>query len=551
MRKQNFVKGSLILAGAAAAAKILGAMFKIPLADILGGVGMGYFSSAYSLFLPVYAVFVSGLSSASSILISETVVMEGEEAAEMLRRKLLFLFSLTGLAGMFLILGIAYPFSAYVLGDREAFASVAAIAPSVFFGCVTSVYRGYFEGMKNMYPTAFSQLAEAAVKLAAGLIFGKAASDNPELMMRYFHISGPSATAAGAVAGVTLSSLAGMLCIITTRRSTLGIQKRSRLNLKYSDLGSVISVAAPVAAGALISNLASLADLITIMRCSGRSFSAAYSVYCSKYPFLSEMSEKEFAAFAYGSYSGLSVTVYNIIPSFTNILGKSIIPHVSHAWNSNDRKSVSDHINSVLRIVMISAVPAGLGLCVISEHVLALLFPVSTEETIFAAKSLTVLAPSVVLVCLSLPLFSILQSVGRADIPVKIMIPALIIKIAGNLILVPVPEYNISGAALSTAVCYLFIAAAGIISIKRVCSAEIDIREVILNPLYAGLVCMGTASICVNKLENVVSEAAVLVSAAVVSGAFSYILVLFILGDRSVRSVLCRKKEPPDIIRRL
>jgi len=551
MRKQNFVKGSLILAGAAAAAKILGAMFKIPLADILGGVGMGYFGSAYSLFLPVYAVFVSGLSSASSILISETVVREGEEAAEMLRKKLLFIFSLTGVAGMLLMLGIAYPFSVYVLGDSEAFASVAVIAPSVFFGCVTSVYRGYFEGMKNMYPTAFSQFAEAAVKLAAGLVLGKAASENPELMMRYFHISGPAAAAAGAVAGVTLSSVAGMLCIVTIHKNDPGSEKKTGLNIKYSDFRQVISVAVPVAAGAFASNITSVVDLVTIMRCSGRSFSAAYSTYCSKYPFLSWMNEKEFAAFAYGSYTGLSVTVYNIIPSFTNILGKSIIPHVSHSWNSNDRTAVSAHINSVLRIVMISAVPAGLGLCVLSKHVLELLFPVSTDETFFAVKSLTILAPSVVLVCLSLPVFSILQSVGRADIPVKIMIPAFLIKTVGNLVLVPVPEYNISGAAASTVFCYLFIAAAGLISIKRVCSAEINVREVFLNPVYAGLICMGTASLCVRKLENIYSEAALLVGAAAVAGAFSYILVLFMLGDQSVRSVLCRKKEPPDIIRRL
>jgi len=71
LKKQTFLKGSLILMISAAAAKVLGAVFKIPLTNMLGGVGMSYFSCAYSLFLPVYALTVTGISSAAARLTAQ------------------------------------------------------------------------------------------------------------------------------------------------------------------------------------------------------------------------------------------------------------------------------------------------------------------------------------------------------------------------------------------------------------------------------------------------------------------------------------------------
>ena len=72
LKKQDFIKGSLILMLSAVISKILGAVFKIPLTNILGGVGMSYFSCAYSIFLPVYALSVTGLSASVSRLTAQS-----------------------------------------------------------------------------------------------------------------------------------------------------------------------------------------------------------------------------------------------------------------------------------------------------------------------------------------------------------------------------------------------------------------------------------------------------------------------------------------------
>ncbi|MCD8187735.1 MAG: oligosaccharide flippase family protein [Ruminococcus sp.] len=169
MKKQNFLKGSLILMASAVLAKLLGALFKIPLTNILGGVGMSYFSCAYSLFMPIYALTVTGLSAAVARMTAQSAALGMYENAKRVRRTALALFSVAGLAGSALILLLAKPFCIYAVDCPEAAAAVAMIAPSVFFGCITSVERGYYEGLSNMYPTALSQLAEGLVKVAAGL----------------------------------------------------------------------------------------------------------------------------------------------------------------------------------------------------------------------------------------------------------------------------------------------------------------------------------------------------------------------------------------------
>ena len=79
MKKQSFIFSSAILIFSAVAAKLIGALFRIPLANLLGGTGMGYFSSAYSIFLTIYALSVTGLPTAVAKLTAEM-----KEAAKML-----------------------------------------------------------------------------------------------------------------------------------------------------------------------------------------------------------------------------------------------------------------------------------------------------------------------------------------------------------------------------------------------------------------------------------------------------------------------------------
>ena len=192
----------------AVVAKGLGALFKIPLTNLLGGVGMGYFSCAYSLFMPVYALAVTGLSSAVARMTARNIALGMYADALKVRRTALALFSALGLAGSLLIFFLAKPFSVYTLGNSEAYLAVAMISPSVFFGCITAVERGYYEGISNMYPTALSQVAEGVIKVCSGLLMCNYVNSHSELFLSYFHDVGDirAISASAGILGVTLSS---------------------------------------------------------------------------------------------------------------------------------------------------------------------------------------------------------------------------------------------------------------------------------------------------------------------------------------------------------
>ena len=147
--------------------KVIGALFKIPLANILGGVGMSYYVSAYDIFTPIYSMTATGLGIAASRLVAEQAAVFGAEGGREVLRASRRVFLLLGLLGMGLLLALA-PAFARTINNPGATLAVCAIAPAVVFSCISAVYRGYFQGMTNMIPTAKSQVLESLVRLTAG-----------------------------------------------------------------------------------------------------------------------------------------------------------------------------------------------------------------------------------------------------------------------------------------------------------------------------------------------------------------------------------------------
>ena len=168
-RKQSFWKGSELLLASAMIAKLLGACFKIPLTNVLGGTGMGYFSTAYGLLLPVYALSVTGLSAAVAQTVSRAAALEHWAEVRRIRDTARLACGVLGLFLSLCMFLLAEPFAALVAAQPYALFSLLAIAPAALFGCLTAVERGYWEGLQNMTPTAVSQALEAVAKLGLGL----------------------------------------------------------------------------------------------------------------------------------------------------------------------------------------------------------------------------------------------------------------------------------------------------------------------------------------------------------------------------------------------
>ena len=509
----------------AVVAKVLGAVFKIPLTNVLGGIGMSYFSCAYSLFMPVYALTVTGLSSAVARMTAQSAVSGMYRNALKVRRIALLLFSGAGLMGSLLILLLAKPFSIYSVSSPEASAAVMMIAPAVFFGCITAVERGYYEGMSNMYPTAFSQVAEGVIKAGAGLFLCGYVTEHPDVVLRYFpYVTDVRAAAAAAgILGVTASTAGAALFF--------GVIRLFEKNPRGSDTKvmsgrhiarELTATALPVGVSAVVTNLTALIDMWTVIGC--------ISYFGSGKAAPVGVSADELPHFVYGSFAGIALTVFNLVPSVTNMLGKGTLTCMTTAHESGDRTALEQGSMQALLTSVVISVPAAVGLFVFAPEILGILYPRQSDEAAICVSSLRYLMAGMVFLCVSYPLFSMLQAVGKPSAPLKIMLVGTGVKLAGNLLLIPF--MGVDGAALSTTICYGVILVLSV----RIFTASANLRLKLLPFIkiaYAGAMCGGAAYLTSVLLQK--SEVSVMLRLAFAgaTGGIVYLILLVVLIGRT------------------
>ena len=526
----------------AAAAKVLGALFKIPLTNLLGGIGMGYFSCAYGLFLPIYALSVTGLSAAVAKTVAQDAARGCWRNVRRIRRTARLLFAGLGMLLTLVIWLTARPFAIYAAGDANAYYAVLMIAPSALLGCMSAVERGYYEGFQNMYPTAVSQAVEAAAKVAAGLALSGWVMSHEEQVLFYFPSGTPllSVAAAAAVLGVTLSSGAGLLYFGARNLFGDGIRKRElcggEIASHRSIAGELLRVMIPVALGSIATTLTSIIDLCTVIRCFG--YARTHYPDAMAERFGSMAGDDSFPAFVYGAFTGMALTVFNLVPSVTNMFGRSALPCAARAHAKGKTEVLREQVRSVTLAAGLLAIPSGIGLFLLAEPVMQVLYSGHTEETRIAAEALRSLVPGMVFLCLTTPLFSILQGIGRADLPVKLMLWGVLVKLLGNLLLIPIPAVSVIGAGISTSLCYILMLFLAVRSLQKELGGKLLLLRSLSPILYAACMSGAAAYLLASLLRH---QETLLQLAGAVSGAVvMYFLVLWLMGHSrgSLRDML-------------
>lgn len=510
-RTDTFLRGSAVLAVSAVIAKVCGALLRIPLTALLGGTGMGYFSTAYGLFLPLYAVLVTGISTAVAQPVAARVGRGDIAGAYYIRRVARLLFLGTGLLGSAGALGFAGIFTRVSSGTMDAYPAVVSITPAVLLCSLTAVERGCMEGLCNMKPTAVSQAAEALVKLLTGLWLCRVFMMDPPAFLQ--NATPEAAGACGAVLGVTISALAGYLCTFFWKMPLPDPAVKCLHPRAGKILREIIGILLPAAIGALVTNLTSLIDLVTVMRL---------------------LPAGEDPAFVYGSFMGLAVTVSALIPSLTNMLAKSVLPCAAQAWSRGDAQETAGYARQVLCLTGLCSIPAGCGLFALARGSLEFLFAGREAEIAAASDSLRDLTPGIVFLCLSFPVFSLMQAIRRADLPVKLMLPGAAVKLAGNLLLVP--RIGIRGAAISTTLCYAVILIPALVMMGRLLGVKLKHWRLLFPQIFGGILCGISAWLVYGYLGNFPQRIAFLL--AVLSGGGVYILVLLLMQEKELREML-------------
>ena len=166
--KQSFMGGVTVLAVSTVFVKICGALYKIPLNNILGDEGVTHFTSAYNIYSFLLTLSTAGLPLALSKLISEADATGRRNQMRRCFNTAMALFVAVGAVGTAAMLFFTEELAAW-MNNSMAYWPIKALSVSVICVSVMCAYRGFAQGRQNMVPTAVSQFIEAFVKLLIGL----------------------------------------------------------------------------------------------------------------------------------------------------------------------------------------------------------------------------------------------------------------------------------------------------------------------------------------------------------------------------------------------
>jgi len=496
--------------------KFIGIFYKIPLNNYLDTVGRGYFGSAFNLYVPIYSISMAGLPMAITKLVSQNIALGRIKDVRKIFRIAKRLFLLTGIAGTIILLALAYPY-AKSIGSLQTLPAIFIVTPSIFFCCIMSTYRGYYAGLRNMSPSAMSQVWEAVAKFAVGIIlakwvmdycmgryeaglaiFGKIAVTESEAMS----IAAPYGAAA-AIAGVTMGTVVAYVYLVIYHRFKGNTFTRAEIIASPPPasnkriLRALISIAIPVVATTFIMNLTNLIDAWSIqfrlqsaIAQDGELIRQMYQASLAKAGILPDDKLK---IYLYGAYE-MAVDFKNLLPSLTATLGISAIPVLSEAWTLKNRKAIRSTVESVIRVSMLIAMPAGFVMAIVTEPILMLLYKGISSVPI-TVPIMMAYSWSAFMLSLSQPMTSMMQGIGRMDIPLRSLIIASGLKIGLNYVLVGIPKYNVNGAIAGSITFFSLIAIINLFYFIKETKTRINITSVFLKPLFCSvLMAAGTYS---------------------------------------------------------
>ncbi|MCR5482454.1 MAG: polysaccharide biosynthesis protein [Clostridia bacterium] len=505
MEKKTFLKGAAILGIAGLLVQIMGAVFRIPLGNIIGDDGMGYYQTAYPIYVFLLVFSTNGAPAAISKMTSERIALgRYSEAYRVFRCSFILMFALGIVAFAAVFFGAGMIVEA--VSNPGAYYAMRAIAPALLIVPLMAVYRGYFQGMQDMGPTAVSQLAEQAVRVAVGLTLSVVLLKN-----------GLEAAAAGATAGTSIGPVVGLivLFIIYARRkkqlfaqmeeenSRAGAAENTVENAipfekeKASDIIKTLAyIGIPITIGVSIMPIMNLADLLFVMR---RLRDIGFS--------------EQQANALYGQLTGMALPVVNIPMALALSMALAMVPAIAAAKSTGDNAFLGTNIRLGMRTSMIIGVPCSFGLMSLAEPVMRLLYPLEEESAVSSAQCLFIVSAGIIFLCIAQTMAGVLQGVGRPGTAVYGLIAGFAVKCAGNYILTAIPALNINGAAWASVLGFVTIGLFNMIAVKKITGVRYDIKLSVVKPVACGALMYAVvvivyrllSAVCGNSISTVLS----------------------------------------------
>jgi len=506
MAKKSFVQGAVILGIAGIIIKLMGAVFRIPLANMIGDQGMAYYQAAYPIYVLFLTVATAGIPIAISRMVSERTATGNHHAAHRVFKVSFLLMLIIGVVS-FVICFFGAEIIVGIIGMPKAVHAMRGVSIALLFVPVMAAYRGYFQGQQNMNPTALSQVVEQFFRVAVGLFAAF-------FLMR----KGTEYAAAGASFGAAAGAMGGLgiiMIIYFLKRSEIHKEiAKGRLDdqeERVSDiLKTVFLIAIPITIGAAIMPIMNFIDaglVVNRLQATGWTHDEAESLY--------------------GQLSGFAGSFINFPQVLTQAVAMSIVPAVAASFKLKDHAALRNDVNVGLRIAIIVGLPCALGLMSLAEPIMLMIYPMQKASAVGAAECLFVMAFGVIFLSTIQLLTGVLQGIGKQMIPVKNLFIGVIFKLIATYFLTGIPAINAKGAAIGTVIAYIIAAILDFRAVKKYTGAKFNVVHIYGKPAAASIIMAGIAYGSHRLLYGFIGNTlATLV--AVGLGAMTYFILLFV-----------------------
>lgn len=545
-RPQTFMSRVLFILMSQVVIKLLGLIYRLVITNVegFGNIGNGYYSAGYQIYTLLLALSSVGIPNAISKMVSERLAVGKYRQAKRIFRTALVLFAAIG-AFFSLLMFFGADFIALKMIQLDGVQyTLQALAPSVFFVCISSVIRGYFLGHQDVRVSGTSQVIEQVFKTTLTIVFVlMLVSESAEIM------------AAAANFATTVAIVASFLYLLLYYRHC-----RDRINTIpdgapeeapddethsfFRVARSILWISIPISLSSAIAAFARVIDTATITR----GISAAFANGIPGVPGVptAVMLNEEVARLS-GMLSKSDI-ITNLPLALNIAFATVLVPAIASALAKGERQDASDKVSYSLLVSTLLILPCATGLITLAQPIFDLIYPATND----GADLLQLAAVALIFTALDQTICGALQGIGRVFAPAIGLLCGAAVKVVLNLVLIRIPSVNIYGAAYSSIVCHLVAFSVCFYLLHRAIPLQVRFKKFVLKPVIANII-MGVFSVGAYRLVlHLAGSNAIATLASIVLSVACYAVTLAVMraldrdeilqlpGGDKLYALLCR-----------
>lgn len=520
----NFIVQGGILALSGVLVRLLGLAKRIPLTYIIGDLGNSYYSAAYDIYNIVFTIAVYGIPLSVSKLVSARVSKGQYKNANKIFKCTMVFSLVMGFISSLLVFIFADSLSA-MLNEPMSFMALRVLSPTLLVVAVMATFRGYFQGMGSMVPTAISQLLEQVVliivSLTAAFFLSKYGYKVGLLLhnSKYENAYG----AAGATLGCSIGALFSLIFLfILYKKYKVKLEKQMyrdntiQIESTLSVYKTLIFTIVPVVVSSFVNNISNFLD---------------HFIHNAILP---KIGMEEQMSVNWGIYSGKYIMLVNVPIAISAAMGASSVPTISGLMRCEEYGEVREKISKVIKVTMMIAIPCAVGLFVLAPELIWCLF--STTEPL-APSLVRIGAIMVVFFSLSTLTNGILQGMSHMIKPITHALLALAVHVPLLCLLLFFTDLNTKAVALSNDVFSLLICIMNIIAIRKAVGYVQEFRYTFIMPFVSAGI-MGAVLFGLNKVFMHNGYSRVFIILEIFIGALVYFIAMLLTKSVTREEIL-------------